>query len=535
MSSAPRASSRSRRRPGRRCPGRGGPGPDRLLVEPLEEQLRSATRRRRATCRRTRARSRPPTGPPSSARQNATSASWTSRGESMQTWTMPGPVPVGPGHRLGRVVVPAATTQKGRPPGERRVRQRSCSATRSAPSCWPRATVASTSSDSRSRWTPRRTVDLLEVDVRPARGRLEAAQLGMARPRLPRRPAQGRAQNVRGAGVLVGGDVDDGVQPGHRRHARRQAAHSWGLLFRRDCGRTADPRPKTCVFGRDRAISWHTSAPYDGRAALAGDDAAEDERHAEGLGPAEDLAREDDAEQGADDRVDQADQRDRAGGHPGQAAEPADVRQRRAGRGQPQQPADVGDGQRRRRAFDQQRDRDQREAAGDQLPGDRGEHVGGRRPALDQHEAEGGDEHDPIAPTRPRVDSSPPARSTSRATPRTPTRPATTRRTPGRSPSTGSAIAITASGERHWKVAARPPGSSYAARNSSGMNSPMLHSPSSAAFHHQSPWGSWRRKASRTSPAGRARAAAANSGRSGGRKRPRSRCTSCPRRSVRPR
>ncbi len=79
-------------------------------------------------------------------------------------------------------------------------------------------------------------------------------------------------------------------------------------------------------------------------------------------------------------------------------------------------------------------------------------------------------------------------------------------------------MAITASGERHWRVAASPPGSSYAARNSSGMNSPMLHRPSSTAFHHHSPWGSWRRNASSTSPAGSARAAAAKSGRSGGRK-----------------
>ena len=51
----------------------------------------------------------------------------------------------------------------------------------------------------------------------------------------------------------------------------------------------------------------------------------------------------------------------------------------------------------------------------------------------------------------------------------------------------------------------------------SGKNIPMLHSPSTIAFHHQSPWGSRRRKASSTRPTGRARTVAANSGRSGGR------------------
>jgi hypothetical protein len=42
----------------------------------------------------------------------------------------------------------------------------------------------------------------------------------------------------------------------------------------------------------------------------------------------------------------------------------------------------------RRRPLDQQRQRQQDQAAGDQLPGDQGEHVDGRGPALDQHESE---------------------------------------------------------------------------------------------------------------------------------------------------
>src|SRR5690349_20628211 len=45
----------------------------------------------------------------------------------------------------------------------------------------------------------------------------------------------------------------------------------------------------------------------------------------------------------------------------------------------------------------------------------------------------------------------------------------------------------------------------------------MLHRPSTIAFHHQSPLGSRCRKASSTSPTGRARTVAANRGRSGGR------------------
>ncbi|CAM5723554.1 hypothetical protein SGLAM104S_02454 [Streptomyces glaucescens] len=76
---------------------------------------------------------------------------------------------------------------------------------------------------------------------------------------------------------------------------------------------------------------------------------------------------------------------------------------------------------------------------------------------------------------------------------------------------------MTNSGPTEPTTAAIPPGSRYAERNSSGKKAPMLSAPSTAALPHQMPRGSTRARASSTSPAGRARSTAVNSGRSGGR------------------
>nr|WP_280420993.1 hypothetical protein [Nocardia carnea] len=65
-------------------------------------------------------------------------------------------------------------------------------------------------------------------------------------------------------------------------------------------------------------------------------------------------------------------------------------------------------------------------------------------------------------------------------------------------------------------VAASPPGSRYAATNSSGKNAPTLSMASTAVFHHHGPHGNVRVNARMSRPAGSARRQAASSGRSAG-------------------
>jgi hypothetical protein len=84
---------------------------------------------------------------------------------------------------------------------------------------------------------------------------------------------------------------------------------------------------------------------------------------------------------------------------------------------------------------------------------------------------------------------------------------------------TSAANAITASGDVAWRVEASPPGSRYAARNSSGKNIAMLHVPRISARHHHSPEGRRRLAVRSTRPVGKARNVADRSGRSGGRRR----------------
>ena len=130
---------------------------------------------------------------------------------------------------------------------------------------------------------------------------------------------------------------------------------------------------------------------HDGR--LTGEHAAQDQDHAGGLGRPERLAGQGHAQQRADDRVDQADQRGGAGAEAAYAGEPRDVGE--AGADQRQ----VGEGDQAPRVdgrgcpLDQQRDRQQEQPARDQLPGGEGEQVGRGLPALDQHEAERRDGH----------------------------------------------------------------------------------------------------------------------------------------------
>ena len=80
--------------------------------------------------------------------------------------------------------------------------------------------------------------------------------------------------------------------------------------------------------------------------------------------------------------------------------------------------------------------------------------------------------------------------STARATPPAPSTPATTVRSRTRSVSSSTVSPATTSGCAAPRTAAMPPGSRYAAANSSVKKTPMLSRPSTADFHHQAPCGS---------------------------------------------
>lgn len=79
-----------------------------------------------------------------------------------------------------------------------------------------------------------------------------------------------------------------------------------------------------------------------------------------------------------------------------------------------------------------------------------------------------------------------------------------------------TASSATMSGLIAPNVADTPPGNRYAETNSNEKNAPKLSTPSTSDRHHHSPRGSVRVKATISRPAGRARATAASSGRSGG-------------------
>ena len=175
--------------------------------------------------------------------------------------------------------------------------------------------------------------------------------------------------------------------------------------------------------------------------------------------PAEHLAGDDHAESGADDGVEEADQRDRTRRHRGQTAEPAVVRQAGADHREPREAGQRG-----------------ASTAGG-APSTRSP-IGRRSspPATSCHETSvsmsTGAGHrlmstkpnaetrtEPSAAARPSMLTWPGERSTSRPTPTRPTTAAPIRIAPGRSPRAGSAIAMTASGEAACTVAASPPGS----------------------------------------------------------------------------
>ena len=107
--------------------------------------------------------------------------------------------------------------------------------------------------------------------------------------------------------------------------------------------------------------------------------------------------------------------------------------------------------------------------------------------------------------------------STASATPPAPSTPATTVRRRTRSLSSKTVSPATTSGCAAPRTAAIPPGSRYAAANSSEKKTPMFSMPSTADLHHQWPRGSLRVTASSSSPAGSARSMPLSRGRSGGR------------------
>ncbi len=123
--------------------------------------------------------------------------------------------------------------------------------------------------------------------------------------------------------------------------------------------------------------------------------AAEGHHHRGEVHRAERLREQQHPERRADHGVDQADDGDGTGIHPGQSAEPQHVAQ-----GRPDE-AEVGQGQhgrqveRGRGALGHGGDGHEQQATGDQLPRRRDEHVVGRRPALDQREAQCGRQHGP--------------------------------------------------------------------------------------------------------------------------------------------
>ncbi len=116
----------------------------------------------------------------------------------------------------------------------------------------------------------------------------------------------------------------------------------------------------------------------------------------------------------------------------------------------------------------------------------------------------------------PAADSRPLAPPTSRKTPTMPATAPATMRPLGRSATSSQANPAMASGLRAITEAATLEGSSWAATYTRRKKAPTFRFPSTAERHHQTPRGSVRAIATRTSPAGSARRADPQTGASAG-------------------
>ena len=210
----------------------------------------------------------------------------------------------------------------------------------------------------------------------------------------------------------------------------------------------------------------------------------------------------------ADDGVDEADDGDGTGIHPGQPAEPQDVAE-----GRPDE-AEVEQGERRADASRAGRwalDHAPRPGASSRPPATSchdvvDEHVVGRRPALDEDEAQADDDA-PRRRRRPRrARSTVPARSfchTRVTTPATPTTAATRVTRAWRSPRTRKAIAHDDQGRQRGERRRRGRSAGGRRRGRAGAkNSPWLRPPSTTERPHHRPRGSRRTQSSRSRPAG---------------------------------
>ncbi len=115
--------------------------------------------------------------------------------------------------------------------------------------------------------------------------------------------------------------------------------------------------------------------------------ARDDEHHGDEVHRSERLAEQDDPEQHPDDGVDEADDRGRGRAEDREAPEPQHVGEAAADEAEVGERTDGREVDRRRCALDDERDRHEHDATGDELPGRRGDHVDRRRPLLREHEA----------------------------------------------------------------------------------------------------------------------------------------------------
>ena len=125
----------------------------------------------------------------------------------------------------------------------------------------------------------------------------------------------------------------------------------------------------------------------------------------------------------------------------------------------------------------------------------------------------GGDD----AGEHPTASSAPAAFSTTRLTPRAAAMPVRRVRRVGRSPSRAAARPTTKSGPTEPRTAAIPPGSRYAEKEEEREEGADVQCAQDRRLPPPDPAGQCRARASRTSPAGRARISPVNRGRSGGR------------------
>jgi two-component system, NarL family, response regulator LiaR len=133
----------------------------------------------------------------------------------MLTWTSRLLCPSGHATAPGTRCSAAATTQNGSPPGERRVSQpvvfgdEGCAQVERP--CHGLVGVRGLEVEVHAR----HCVHLLQMHVRGAVRRLEAAQLRMSVPGRPEGPVERQLPEGSAGGVLVLGDVDDGMDPAH--------------------------------------------------------------------------------------------------------------------------------------------------------------------------------------------------------------------------------------------------------------------------------------------------------------------------------